>query len=352
MIIFKNNIFYLHTNKTTYSIGLLNDALVHVYWGKRLYNEFFNDSVLTFGHRHMSALDFGEKSTNYIPLEYSPFGAADLRTTALGGVHSDGSRLTLLSFEDYEILSGKPKLNGLPATYSEENDKVETLIIHLKDRLKNLDVYLSYSVFEDLDAITRNVKIVNNGEKFRLDNVMSATVDFYGIEKSDIIHLDGCWVRERTVTRREIVHGNQSVESRAGVSSPYHNPFIAVCGKETTENQGDAYGFSLVYSGNFTAGVEMDSYNSARAYIGINPYNFEFVLENGEEFQTPEAVLVYSPEGLSGMSRIYHKLYRTRLARGKYRDSERFVLINNWEATFFNFNEKKILEILRRELTG
>lgn len=349
MILFENNIFYLDTNKTTYAMGVFNDnLLVHLYWGKRIYNSFCQDEIFDFGHRHMAAYDANEKSTDYLPLEYSPQGGADLRITAIGGFHSDGSNLTVLRFCDYEIISGKPKLEGLPSTYAEDGDNVQTLIIHLSDELKNLDVYLNYSVFEDLDAITRSVKIVNNGEKYRLSNAFSATVDFYGLPKSDLIHLDGCWARERTVTRREIVHGNQNIESRTGASSAYHNPFIAVCNKETTENQGDAYGFSLVYSGNFTAGVEVDAYNCARTYIGINPYKFEFVLDNGDVFQTPEAVLAYSPDGLSGMSRIYHKLYRTRLCRGKYRDIDRFVLINNWEATYFNFNEDKIVEIAKK----
>ncbi len=349
MILCKNNIFYLNTNKTTYAMGVFNDGiLAHLYWGKRLYNSFCEDEIFDFGHRHMAAYDCDNKSTDYLPLEYSPQGGADLRITGLSGVHNDGSSLTVLRFCDYEIINSKPKLEGLPSTYAEEGDKVETLTIHLKDSLKNLDVYLNYSVFEDLDAITRSVKIVNNGERFRLNTVFSATVDFYGLPKSDMIHLDGCWARERTVTRRDIVHANQNIESRTGASSAYHNPFIAICDKETTENHGDAYGLSLIYSGNFTAGVEMDAYNCARAYIGINPYKFEFVLENGESFQTPEAVLAYSPDGLSGMSRIYHKLYRTRLCRGKYRDADRFVLINNWEATYFDFNEDKIVEIAKK----
>ena len=349
MILFENNIFYLNTKNTTYALGVFNDGiLAHLYWGKRIYTQFCEEDIFCFDHRHMAALDCDDKSTDYLPLEYSPQGGADLRITGLGGVHNDGSNLTVLRYKGYEIINGKSVLEGLPATYAENGDNVQTLVIKLRDDLKNLDVYLNYSVFEDLDAVTRSVKIVNNGEKFRLSNVFSATVDFYGLPKSDIIHLDGCWARERTVTRREIVHGNQNIESRTGASSAYHNPFIAVCDKETTENNGDAYGFSLVYSGNFTAGIEMDAYNCARAYIGINPYKFEFVLENGDSFQTPEAVLVYSADGLSGMSRIYHKLYRTRLCRGKYRDIDRFVLINNWEATYFDFNEEKIVDIAKK----
>ena len=348
MIIFDNNIFYLQTRNTTYSFGVLdNKLLLHFYWGKRI--KFVpNDIMNNYKRRNVMAYDCGKYSSDGLPLEYSTFGSADLRLPTFGAVYSDGSRITKLLYKDYHLKKGKPQIKGLPSTYCEENDNVETLTVHLHDELKNVDVYLSYSVFEDLDVITRNVKIVNNGEKFILDTALTANVDFYGLGDSDIITLDGTWTRERYINRRKIVHGNQNVDSRCGASSAYHNPFMAICDKDTTESHGNVYGFSLVYSGNFTAGVEMNSYNCARAYIGINPFGFEFVLENGEEFNTPEAVLVYSSDGLGGMSRIYHKLYRTRLCRGKYRDADRFVLINNWEATYFNFDEEKIVNIAKK----
>jgi alpha-galactosidase len=320
---------------------------LHLYWGKRI--SFLPQNVLdNYYKRNLMAFDCGKYSSDGLPLEYSTFGSADLRLPTFGAVYSDGSRITKLLYKDYSIIKGKPQIKGLPSTYCEENDNVETLTVHLHDELKSVDVYLNYSVFEDLDVITRNVKIVNNGEKLVLDTALTANVDFYGLGDSDIITLDGTWTRERYINRRKIVHGNQNVDSRCGASSAYHNPFMAICDKDTTESHGNVYGFSLVYSGNFTAGVEMNSYNCARAYIGINPFGFEFVLENGEEFNTPEAVLVYSADGLGGMSRIYHKLYRTRLCRGKYRDADRFVLINNWEATYFNFDEEKIVNIAKK----
>ena len=181
-----------------------------------------------------------------------------------------------------------------------------------------------------------------------LCGAMSAAVDFYGMADSDILTLDGTWTRERQITRKRITSGNQCVESRCGASSAYHSPFMAVCSKDAAETQGDVYGFSLVYSGDFVAGVELDAYNTARAYIGINPFQFSYTLERNDTFRTPEAVLVYSANGIGEMSRIYHKLYRTRLCRGKYRDSERFVLINNWEATYFDFNEEKLVKIAEK----
>ncbi|MBO7520192.1 MAG: alpha-galactosidase, partial [Clostridia bacterium] len=163
----------------------------------------------------------------------------------------------------------------------------------------------------------------------------------------DLITLNGAWARERHPERAAVRTGTQEVSSMRGITSHHENPFFALVGKNTDEQNGDAYGFNLIYSGNFVAGVQRDAYNTSRAYIGINPQNFLWRLEAGESFTTPEAVSVYSGEGIGKMSRIFHKLYRERLCRGKYRDIRRPVLINNWEATYFNFNEEKILSIAK-----
>lgn len=342
--------FYLHTKKTTYVMGVFGDELlVHFYWGKRLYHDMENPYEKEMGRRDYTPWDYPSfYSSDVFPLEFSTYGSADLRRPAFHAIYNDGSSVTKLIYKDYAITQGKERLAGLPATYCESGDTVQTLVIRLHDELKNVDVFLSYTVFEELDAITRSVQVVNHGERMEIDTLMSAMVDFYGMDDSDIIHLDGAWARERMITRTEVVKGNQNVESRCGASSHMHNPFIALCDKDATERSGNVYGFNLVYSGNFTAGLELGSHNCGRTYIGINPFQFKWVLEEGESFQTPEAVLVYSSEGIGGMSRIYHRLYRTRLCRGKYRDKERFVLINNWEATYFDFNENKIVEIAKK----
>ena len=345
----ENKIFYLNTKSTTYAMGVWNgEKLFHRYWGKRLVNPLNKTNLEDYRSRAHVAKDLGQGTSDVLPFEYSTYGSADMRMPSVEFKFADGSRISGLKYIGYEITKGKPALEGLPATYCEEGDRVDTLTVHLEDTLQNVDVFLSYSVFEDFDAITRSTKIVNRGEKLLLDSAMSATVDFYGSPEREILHLDGAWTRERHITRQLIVPGNQGINSRYGCSSAFHNPFIALCDKNATENYGNVYGFNLVYSGNFTAGAERNPYNGIRTYIGINPINFEFVLENGDSFQTPEAVLVYSAKGLGEMSRIYHRLYRTRLCRGKYRDSERFVLINNWEATYFNFDEEKIVAIAEK----
>ncbi len=345
----QNQYFYLHTQNTTYVMSVFKEELLlHLYWGKRLYNDIYCNYDREMGVYNFTPWDYAPYSSDILPLEYPTYGSADLRRPGFCATYEDGSSITKLVYKDYQIFEGKMSLEGLPATYSEQGDCVQTLIIRLCDEVKNIDVILSYTVFEELDALARSVKIVNRGERLELDTALSACVDFYGMPESDVVHLDGAWARERNITRSPIVWGNQNIESRHGASSHIHNPFLSVCDKDATENHGNVYGFSLIYSGNFTAGIERSQFNCGRAYIGINPFQFKWILDTGESFQTPEAVLVYSDEGFGKLSRIYHKLYRTRLCRGKYRDAQRFVLLNNWEATYFDFNEDKIVAIAEK----
>ncbi len=349
-----NKIFHLQTKNTSYVFGFLKDKfLVHLYWGKKLSSASFDyDMFIDYPkyRRNMCASDYKEfaLSRDCLPAEYSTFGNTDQRTPAFHAVYKNGSFITELLYDSHIIYKGKKMLSGLPTTYAENDDEADSLELTLKDELTGLKIVLSYSVFNDLDAITRSVKIINEGnDRARLESVLSAVIDFKDSEY-DFIHLPGAWARERHPERVPLMGGKQIVDSARGNSSAQHNPFFALVGKNTDENNGDAYGFNLVYSGNFTAGVEVDPYNTSRAFIGINPFGFSWQLDCGEEFVSPEAVLVYSDEGIGGMSRIYHKLYRTRLCRGKFRDIERYVLINNWEATYFNFDEEKILNIAKK----
>lgn len=238
-------------------------------------------------------------------------------------------------------------MDGLPATYVETDEEAETLEIYLEDKVINATLVLSYTVFKEYGAIARNVRIINNGDKkLVLDRALSMCLDMPDHDY-EMVHLSGTWARERHIKTRKLEHGIQEVYSARGASSPHHNPFIALKREDATEQKGDVYGFNLVYSGNFLAQVEVDHYDAARVLMGINPFDFTWTLEEGESFQTPEAVMVYSDKGLNGMSGTYHKLYRNRLCRGEWRDKDRPVLINNWEATYFDFNEDKILEIAK-----
>jgi alpha-galactosidase len=215
------------------------------------------------------------------------------------------------------------------------------------DSLTGLKVALSYTVFEEFNVITRSVKFINEGtQTLKLLNALSLCVDFRDAD-FDFLHLHGAHVKERYIERQPLRHGIQSIESTRGASSHQHNPFIALLRKDATEDSGEVYAFNFVYSGNFLAQAEVDQFSSTRVTMGINPFDFCWILEPDEAFQTPEAVMVYSSEGLGSMSRTFHDLYRTRLVRGTYRDKERSILVNNWEATYFDFNAEKIIDIAK-----
>ena len=345
-----NNTFILNSNKTSYILKVLDSGhLAHLYWGRRLRST--NLDYVIRSRNWGSFLANTDNKENFmlesIPQEYPGYGATDLRSPALQLQFSDGTSATDFRYVSHKIYEGKNKLENLPATYTENNDEATTLEIVLKDTLKPVEIVLTYSVFKDFDAITRNVKVRNVGyEDVKILRVLSANVDFND-DDFDMIQLSGSWARERHFIRQPLRSGSQSIESRRGASSHAQNPFIALARKDTTEIKGDIYGFSFVYSGNFLANVEVDMFYNSRVQIGINPFDFSWLLKENEEFQSPESVVVYSPNGMTGMSHIYHNLYGKRLARGEHRDKIRPILINNWEATYFDFNETSIKNIAK-----
>ncbi|EOU1828490.1 alpha-galactosidase [Clostridium perfringens] len=342
--------FHLKTKNTSYILKILETGHIsHLYWGRKLKADNLEYFVRRrcFGSFCADTDNISGFQLELIPQECPTFGATDLRSPSLEFQYEDGTSATDLRYKSHRIYEGKQRLSGLPAVYVESEEEATSLEITLVDSLKNLEVVLTYNVFEDFDAITRSLKIVNNsGEKINIERVLSANVDFT-TDEFDFIQLSGSWGRERHILRNPLRSGSQAIESRRGASSHAQNPFMALCSKDANEEYGDVYGFNLVYSGNFLANVEVDMYRNARAQIGINPFDFKWLLESKEEFQAPEVVLVYSSKGLNGMSQIYHNLYRKRLCRGNYRDKVRPILINNWEATYFDFNEVKIKEIAK-----
>jgi len=343
----EQRLFHLATNETSYVFAIVNEGyLSHRYWGKKVRK--FGDSVPYVPYfRRLAPNPYPYRresgfSLDTLPQEYPGFGTSDFRTPAYQVQSNNGATTMDLRYSDHRILKGKPTLEGMPATYVESEGEAETLEIDLIDELSGLKVVLSYSVFEELNAITRSARFVNEGaESQKLLRAASMSLDF-GDKEFEMLQLSGGWSNERNVIRRPLVQGSQSIESRRGASSPQQNPFIALLRKDAEEESGDVYGFSLVYSGNFLGHVEVDQFDTTRVSIGINPFDFSWLLEPGESFQTPETVLVHSARGLGGMSRTYHKLYRSRLARGHYRDRERPILVNNWEATYFDFDADKL----------
>ncbi len=346
----REKVFHLTTKNTSYIMKVAKEKyLSHVYWGRKIKTPDMENAQLNRFISFDAVPDTKDRgySLDFVCQEYPVGCGTDYRIPAVQAVFSDGSRAVELIYDSYKITSGKPKLKGLPATYIEDASEADTLEIVLTDTLKSMKVVLMYTAYNEIDAITRSVRIINeSSEQILLEKVMSASVD-YETSDYDFVELSGAWGRERHIERNRLRSGIQSIESRRGASSHQLNPFFALASKNANEEYGEVYGFNLVYSGNFTAGVEVDQIFKARAYIGMNDYDFSWLLESGESFQAPEAVMVYSSHGFGEMSRVYHRLYRKRLVRGKYRDAIRPILANNWEATYFDFNEEKILELAK-----
>lgn len=352
-IIIKNNQFHLKTKNTSYIFSLYkNRWLTHLYWGSAIDQdtdiEYIPDEFI---FSRANAFHVPTDNTNSmfltdLKLEFSTVGSGDYRIPTFMAQYKDGSSVTEFEYCGYKIYDGKPVLRGLPATYS-END-AQTLEITLEDKYTGLRATLVYSVFEEYDVITRNIRYENNGfETILLKTCMSATVDFCGTDKK-VLNLYGDWAQERNMEWREVGHSITEIDSKRGMSSHMRNPFIAIADKTADENSGDVYAMSLVYSGSFSASTEGSFAGGTRMNIGINPFDFGWELKSKEDFVTPEAVLVYSDCGLGKMSRIYHKIYRERLCRGKFRDAERPTIINNWDATVFDFDEERLVEIAKR----
>lgn len=345
-----NKLFHIQSKRTSYILSVLETGhLINLYWGRKINSNKINYVVKKRAcGSFLADLDnIDALHLEVIAQEYPSYGNPDLRSPAIQVKLANGTTVTDFRYESHEIYRGKKKLEGLPATYAEKEDEVESLEITLKDEVANLRVILSYTVFENYDSITRSCKVINDSnDEVDILRALSANVDFTHSE-FDLIQLSGSWARERHIVRTALRSGGQCIESRRGASSHAQNPFIALVSKDATEDKGEVYGFNLIYSGNFLASVEVDMHSNARTQIGINPFDFTWNLESGQSFQTPEVVMVYSPNGLTGMSHIYHDLYRERLCRGAHRDKERPILINNWEATYFDFNNEKIKEIAK-----
>ena len=347
-----NCYFHISTPNSSYVIRLYGEYIPqHLYYGKKLdnLNGILNDDEPFVPGFSAIDREYCEEqiTTDVVLQEYAFYGSCDLRKPSFHAVYKDGSRITKMKFVSYKIYKGKPTLPSLPATYTENDDEADTLELLYRDEVTGLELTYTYTAFVKFDAVTRSVKAKNTGcDAVNIKEIMSCNVDFPRSD-FDFIHLPGAWLRERHIERLSLISGRTHIESRRGSSSHHHSPFFALVDKCCTETQGQVYGFSFVYSGNFEAGAEVDSFGNTRAYMGINSFDFNWMLKKDEQFIAPEVVMVYSSEGLGKMSRTYHKLYRTRLARGMYRDTERPVLINNWEATYMNFDEQNIVVIAR-----
>ena len=339
-----NNQFQLNTKNASYVMHNENGVLCHTYYGKRLTD--CDHSYMVKRQKYNG--DFQSDASENVPtldnalLEYPVFGDGGIVSPALEVLNADGTNFADLRVVDYIVHNGKPEINGLPAAYCEDGDKVETLEVKTFDSFSGVEASLFYAVFYDYDVITRWVKITNNGENtITLLRALSGNISFDN-HNYDVISNFGTWAQERQIERAPLLHTGAVVESNCGSSSNYANPFMIVAEHNATEENGEAIGIALAYSGNHKMSANLSKYNIVNLSGGISPHNFRWNLKTGESFSTPELVISFSDNGLNGLSQNFHSLIKNRVCRGVYRDKKRPVLLNLWEACYFNFTDETI----------
>ena len=341
--------FHLYNQKVSYIIQVLeNGHLGQLYYGKKIHDKSDFSYLVEKYPRPMTSYIYEDDRTfslEHIRQEYPVYGTTDYRHPAVEVLQENGSRISDFRYQSHEISEGKPKLAGLPATYTEDDEEAKTLCVTILDPVTQVKAELLYTIFDGEAAIARSVKFCNEGtEPVHLLSAMSLSID---LPDKDYVwmQLSGAWSRERHVKNRILEQGIVAIDSMRGNSSHEHNPFMVLKRPNTTEREGEVIGFSLIYSGNFRIQAEVDTHDVTRITAGINPSGFDWKLDAKENFQTPEAVMVYSDSGLNDMSQTFHRLYGRRLARGYWRDRPRPILNNNWEATYFDFTEERLVEI-------
>lgn len=347
-----NNIFSLHTANSTYQMKVDDKGiLLHTYYGRKTDDTDYSYLIMSadrgFSGNIEAAGDDRTYSLDYYPQEFPVCGSGDYRVNCLQAAFDSGVNDCLLNFESYKVYHGKYGLQGLPAMFAVEEDAVDTLEIVLKDTHEDLYIHLYYGVFEACDVITRAAVVENKSEKrVRLSRVMSACIDFNRSDM-DMIHFHGKHVGERETERTALFHGITELRSTRGTSSHHHNPFVILADRNTDEDMGTCYAVSLLYSGGFHIQMEVDQINQSRLVMGIDDSDFAWTLESGESFITPEVCMCYSGDGLAVLSHRLHEAYQRHLIRSTWKDKRRPVLVNNWEATYFDFNADKLLAIAK-----
>ncbi len=347
----KARVFALDTPDSSYRIGIIDEEgfIAHLYYGRRVPDTDLRQ-ILRVGFDPAESFARTGNQVKYagtLPAEYPAGGTGDFRRPCLTVETVSGARDAVLVYRDHRIYAGKHRMKGLPAVYGTEKE-CTTLELDCADPVLGLEVTLSYTVFEQLDAIARSVSVRNpGGEPVRLTSVLSACLDMPNRDL-DVLTLHGTWSSERMQNRRRLVWGKQGIASLRGISSHEENPFLALLEHTATQTQGQVWAMNLVYSGNFLAEAELSEQDQLRLVMGIHPDGFAWTLAAGECFTAPETVLVYSASGLDGMTHTFHDLYRAHLIRGAYRDKPRPSLVNNWEATYFDFDTDKLLSIARK----
>ena len=344
----KTGLFQLITDNTEYQMKADKyGVLKHLWYGEKTgcdmeYLQSYPD--VGFSGNIYDAGNDRTYSLDTLPLEYACDGVGDYRVTGAAAVHSDGSCALDLRYKSYRISKGKYSIKGLPAVYADVSES-ETLEIVLKDKYSDIEVTLRYGVLPKLDIITRCASVANNtNEPVILTKAASLCLDIPHGEW-EWVHFHGRHAMERLTERMPLCHGIQESSSKRGTSSHHQNPSLLLCSSDCTETSGSCIGAILAYSGSFKTQIELDQQEQVRLVMGINPELFRWELKPSEMFDTPEVIMSYSAKGMEKLSHNFHKVIREHVCRGKYKLAERPVLINNWEATYFDFNEEKILKI-------
>ena len=348
----KNQIFTLHTKNSTYQMKVdEQNMLIHTYYGNRtddtdcsylirMADRGFSGNIPGTDRERVYSLDF-------LPQEFPVYGDGDYRVDCLKADLGSGVQDGMFFFDSYQVRDGKYNIPGLPAFFSSEKSEGETLEIVLKDTVEEVYVHLLYGVFEELDIITRAAVVENRTEgDIQISRIMSACLDL-GMGKYDLIHFYGKHAGERQMERNSLPHGITELRSTRGTSSHQHNPFVILADKDTTESTGECYSASFLYSGGFHAQAEVDQFNQTRLVIGIDDYDFSWKLKKGESFSTPEVCLTYSADGFSKLSQTLHQAIVSNLIRSCWKDRVRPILVNNWEATYFDFNKDNLIAIAK-----
>lgn len=346
-------LFKLDTAASSYIFEVYEENyLIHLYYGAKIPDANvgslrYRSMFASFSPSNPHVCDPGFSADVY-PMEYSCNGAGDFRISALQIKAANGCATTDIRYVSHKIYPGKHLIPGLPCLYANNDDEAQTLEIYAEDKVTGALVTLYYTVFENKSAMTRSATITNTSDKdMSIERAYSFCLDMpeYGY---DMLTLYGRHNKERSVEKRRLAHGIQSIASKRGSSSHQQNPFVALLSENGSEDFGDAYGFNLVYSCNFSADIEVDTNGSSRVIMGINPSDFAWKLVPGDSFNTPEAVMVYSNEGLGGMSRTFHRLYSDNLVRGEWKYKKRPLLINSWEAAYFDFDDDKLVSFAEK----
>ncbi len=357
MILQNNQIFVLQTSNTTYAFQVLpSGQLEHLYYGRkiRVKEPLTAESVAILTEKHAFApgntnaysTEHKNLSLEDVRLEMSSYGRGDVREPFIEVVHADGSYSSDFVYEGFALHNGKEPFETLPGSY-DENNEVEHLCITLKDKVADLSLELHYYVYAACDVITRSARLINSSKNtIQLKRLMSTQLDF---DTADFVFstFGGAWAREMRRVDTPIYAGRHVNSTYAGVSSNRANPFVMLSHETTTEHTGDCYACNLIYSGNHYEAVEVNSYNKTRFVAGINPQSFSYLLEEGAVFEAPEAVMTYSKEGYNGMSQNMHYFVKEHIMRGYWKKKERPVLLNSWEASYFDINEHKLLSLAK-----